>query len=1257
MASILKWASNAAHTVGNDISRGVAQINPLDNGRTWQNPQGNAPQQQAKGQAPPSALQQLTHNGVTNVAGSTVKFVPQFAENYANTFANIGNRLGGGHNMTIQQNMGGTPVLNKALQFSGATGKNKQLAGNVAQIGLSAAAPGVDALASRGAAIAVPKVAPLIVKQLAPRVISNATLGAGYNAASAYGEGANAKQIAAAAGAGAALGAAVPIAGAGIKAVTPLVAKGTSAALNKGAEAVNLKFNGLSPKQIITNPDHLKALDQYQQSVYNQKQLPVASQQRVQNALHDIKNTNGLDFLSGSSKARADRVAAYQEQHATALPAYQQHLMRPRLASDQMGAVGKNIRQQAPQEQPPIASTPQKVVQNKLTLGAKAGRQNIGPEVQSQVSGEHTVRSTQALQDAAVGNANKSGLDATIQQAHEALAVPQGKIDDSTVALAQQAIERADEAGRHQDAVGIHDALSEHLVKQGQTIQAASLLYRLSPQGLFYKGMRDLKKGGTTVTPELESKLRGLTNDVKNAGSQDAKDRALAQFHKTVADHIPQGKMNGILSVWKAGLLSGIKTQGGNAESNAAFAAGHALSNPIAAGVDKLISLKTGQRTKTAFAGGYTGGFKKGIGTGADTMKSGIDMRNLEGSKYETHGELRFNNKLANTIIAKPTNLVFRGMNAADQPWYYGAEANTLRDLVKADGLNKGLKGKQLGEYVKQTAANPSVDLLNRAKLAAQKSVLGQDSKLASSFSKFAQEHPAAQILAPFVKVPTNFLTRTIDFTPAGPLKEVISQVRKGKFDQRALSEAIGEGITGTGAIVLGAHLANEGLLSGQYPTDQKEQQRWKAEGIQPNSVKVGNKWISLNYLGPVGMLFGAGKDYQNAVARGDNGTAQAVAGFGKNLTGQSFLTGFSGFANAINDPQRSASKFINSQAASIVPSIVADIANSTDHMQRQADTIGQSIQARLPGARNTLPVKQDVYGNPLTQRTDPINLLANPLRPSNAKGTDNPVVSEVNRLHNVDPNNAALQVTPIPVNKSIKIGTQNIKLTNQQAYNLQHQVGQYTQQQWGALIQTPQYQNMSDTEKANALNSIRATATEVATRDFVTKNNVATYTKPASAKAVAMASGSKDIAGLAAKTSKKSSGVPRIPKNPHPLPKTTSTTYDQKTNTWTQTSSKTGRVVKIASDGTRTVVNAGTRKARASSGVRVARSSGTTRTSRTRVPKVTTVKVPKMKAYKQTAFHTPKLKAPKLASAKISRRKIPSYAMKTPKVTKRNQG
>jgi hypothetical protein len=891
-------------------------------------------------------------------------------------------------------------------------------------------------------------------------------------------------------------------------------------------------FNGLKSHQIITNPDNLNALHAYHDSVIHQAPLSVPEQQNVVNAMHNVKNTNGLDFLSGAPLDRANRIDGYMKQWQGALPKYQATLANPKpsLLTDEAGAVGKNIREPQPNLEPSVQppkrqlpATPN-VVENRLTKGGKAGRQNLSSEVQGQISGEHFVRNTQALQDAATQQADQLPLDQLIQQAHDALAVKPGQIDDSIVAKAQQAFERADAAGRHADATAIHDALSEHLVKNGQTIQAASLLYRLSPQGLLYKSLRDLKKAG--LSPEeltkVEAKLRSQSNDIKAATNLDAKERAMAVFHKTVADNMPKSAANGALSVWKAGLLSGIKTQGGNFVSNATFGALHNISNPIAAGVDKLISLKTGERTKTATLRGIGQGTSHGLGTGLDTMKTGIDARNIGGGKYEIHGELNFKNPVIQNVFGKTSNLVFRGMNAADQPFYYAALKNNLADLAKADGINKGLHGAELEQHIINTMNNPTTKIAETAKLAAQKAVLAQDSKIASSLTQFTQNHPAAQILAPFIKVPTNFLTRTLDYTPVGAIKEVTKQIQAGKLDQRALSEAIGEATTGSAVIYLGAQLANHNLLSGQYPqNDQKEAARWKAEGIQPNSVKIGRTWIGLNYLGPVGLLFGAGKDYIDAAKRGDNGFMQALTGFGKNLTGQSFLTGFSGFANAINDPQRSAKSFVNSQAGSIVPTWSADLANLTDRFQREANTVTQSIESRIPGARNTLPVKQDVYGNQLTQRTGAVNQLLNPLKPSDQRG--NTVINEVSRLHSADPNNKDLQVTPTPINKSISINGQNIKLNNQQVHDLQQAVGQYTQQKWGELIQTKQYKDMTDAQKATALDNLRKTATEVATRDYITKNNIAEYNKPASKKAVQLANGSKSITDFA-KTSTKGS-------------------------------------------------------------------------------------------------------------------------------------
>ncbi len=771
-------------------------------------------------------------------------------------------------------------------------------------------------------------------------------------------------------------------------------------------------------------------------------------------------------------------------------------------------------------------------VQNKFTKGAKQGKQNVSPEVQAEVKGSHKVRNTKALQESAVAKADSAGIDKTIADAHTALQKPLGKIDDKVVADAQQAIERADAAGRTEDAVNLHDQLSEHLTKQGQSIQAASLFYKLSPQGQLYKAMRDIRKAdstGKTLTPELESKLRIQVDDIKKAEPGEAKDRAQAVFQKTVRDNIPASKINGVLSVWKAGLLSGVKTHTGNALSNGVFGLLKKLSDIPSAGIDTAISAVTGKRSKVFTTRGVGSGAAKGGKLGVETLRTGIDMRNMAaGGKYDGHGELNFKNPVINAVFAKPSNLVFRAMNAGDQPFYYAAAKNTLNDLAITEAKNKGLRGAERESFVQNFVKNPTTKAAETAKAAAEKAVLGQDSKFAANLSHLAQEHPAVQVLVPFIKVPTNFLTRTLDYTPVGYVKAFVKKgIRPGKgFDQRAFSEALGEATTGSAVLYMGAELAKNSLLSGAYPTDAKEQQRWKAQGIQPNSVKVGNKWISLNYLGPMGLLLGAGKEFHDAAGQGNNGYTQALASFGKNLAGQSFLSGFSSFANALTDPGRYLDNLKKSEASSLVPSWANDLANLTDKYQRQAGGATDAIKAKIPGLRKGLPVKTDVYGNGLDQRASPGRLTADPLRPSNDITNKNPVVAEVSRLHGVNPNNSDLQVTPTPPT-SLNVEGKTVKLSDSQKYELNNLVGKQIQDNWGKLIKTSEYKALSDIDKAKALSNLRSDTTTLAERQYVVDNNLGTYTKSPDRSVQALGQGQSVLGDYATNTQKSgASGV-----------------------------------------------------------------------------------------------------------------------------------
>lgn len=760
----------------------------------------------------------------------------------------------------------------------------------------------------------------------------------------------------------------------------------------------------------------------------------------------------------------------------------------------------------------------------------------VSPEVKAQTDASYTSDTMKGAAERAQAHITKVGADKSLEQTLSELATKRGTASRDTLA-------RAIEHAKAQDALGteagsamaskLYELAGEHASAHGQSSQILAAIAKRSPAGLRNKAFRDLKANGVDLTkPEnahIKKEIQDHIDTIKGMPDGPAKDFQVAILQKAVGKHLPQKATDQAISLWKAGLLSGTRTHSGNIVSNTTFGILKKASDPLSAAADTVMSLRPGgKRTKTMTGRGLIAGTKESGAHIKTTLKTGIDQRTIS-DKYEQHAELNTNNKLLKPIFSA-ANGVFRALGAEDQPTYYAALKNSLYDQAKADGFNKELTGKALRAHMEALVKAPTEQMVATAEKEANKSVLAYDtfaSKAVQGIHKGIDNlpggseagktaaHAVVNILAPFVRVPAAFISRTIDFTAAGPFKEAISQIAHGKFDQRALSQAIGEGATGTGVIALGIALSQHNLISGDFPkNDQKEQARWKAEGITPNSVRIGDKWVSLNYLGPLGLLFNAGHKMQTAEGESAATKAgQAVAGLGQGLLGQSFLQGFSGLSDAINNPQQSAKSYLNSQTASIVPGAVNDVANATDKYQRQANSVPQAISNRIPGLREKSPVKTDVYGNKLEQNGQGAGVL-NPTRPS--QNLTNPVIREVNRLHTVNPQDSTLQVTPTPVGRTVTIDKKNITLNDAQRSALQAAVGQETQSKWGELIKTAEYKAMDDNQKAAALNNIKGLASESATRAYVVKNNIGAYSKPESSKAIALSQGTNNIADLA---------------------------------------------------------------------------------------------------------------------------------------------
>ena len=716
----------------------------------------------------------------------------------------------------------------------------------------------------------------------------------------------------------------------------------------------------------------------------------------------------------------------------------------------------------------------------------------VSPQTQKKVSGEYNVRSTKKLAISA-DEFSKGNINKVTKEVNSRLDVPTGKINDQDIADSIAVAKRLDAKGDHEQATLIYDKLAEHGTKGGQAIQAFSLLKNRTPDGLKFQAVKQLKKNGVKLTGDEEKQLGKLIDGVRKSKGE-ARDRAIYETFDFVSRKLPTSTGDKIVNFWRAGLLTAPRTTGGNILGNTTEAATRELwTNPVAVATDRFFSMFTGKRTKT-LAGGRLKGAKEGIEKGIDYLKTGYDPRNVPNMKYDAPRRVNYKNKVVDTYV----NGVYRWMGGQDQPFYYAAKSAAAYDLAKADGLNLKLKGKDLGEYIDKAISDENwkpqtfktaKDATDYGKYAVyqNETVLGN---MASGLKKSAgKARPVADFLMPFTQVPSSVAMRIVDRTPIGVAKEVVSQIKNKSFDQRAMSEAIANGSFGVPVLAAGYALAQSGMITGAYPQDSKERKLWDAEGKQPYSVKVGDRWYSLNYMQPFGTILSMGKQVADDKAEGKSDTESwmnAVATAAKSVENQSFLQGINGALSAVNDPQRSMKQYVNSTASGVIPNFVRSGATAADPYQREVKDAKEAFISGVPGARQSLNTKLDMFGNDLPARDNFLNQYFNPLRPSKVRDTDN-ITKELRRLQDADNG-----IVPTEFNKK-SIG--GVELNRDQIRKLNQQTNNAVQVVWGNVVQDPRYKQMEDGDKKRTLEKIKEVIAENSKLKFINDNGIKSTT------------------------------------------------------------------------------------------------------------------------------------------------------------------
>lgn len=644
-------------------------------------------------------------------------------------------------------------------------------------------------------------------------------------------------------------------------------------------------------------------------------------------------------------------------------------------------------------------------------------------------------------------------------------------IAKGTVLLADS-LHRGDAA----TAEKISNALSAKGTGLGQAVSMFNTINRTTPSGAFH--------WATNLGADSKTAQNFYKQALKVDKMAEGQDKNIARYR--LAESISQldpsnGAKQGV-ELWRSLLLTGPRTHTGNLLSNTIESGTkQGLVNPLAAAIDKGVGLVTGKRSRGLTVKGFGSGAKQGADNAKVYLKTGYNPLNA-GGKYEANGTT-FNNNWGGKIAKGISQPIYRVLGAADQPYRVAARSQALAEQAKAAALNKGLKGQARTDFVKQFMAKPPRAALEHATQIGDRSVFGNQTimgQIAGSIKrpvtmKGKQVYSGAlgEFVVPFTQVPSSIATRIVERSPLGfasAAKDIVNAARGKGFDQYMFTEKLANATVGTGAsLAVGKELADHNMITLGYPTDNKEKELWKQEGKQPYSVNIGGKWLSLNYVQPFGSMLAWGAAYQTARKNGDSmdkAAAQAAGEAGKAVTSQSFLQGVSGALNAVTDPAKSAGKYVQSAAQSLIPGFVRTTAVATDPNQREVSNPGQAIRAGIPGWRKGLPAKQDNFGNDLssgnTNIISSIDAAINPLKPSNA-GSTSPTTSELRRLQD---NKQGIVPTTIATD-SLGKGT---SLNADQKRQLQGMYGQGVQEAWSQIIKDPRYKNLSDEAKKKVL-------------------------------------------------------------------------------------------------------------------------------------------------------------------------------------------
>lgn len=245
---------------------------------------------------------------------------------------------------------------------------------------------------------------------------------------------------------------------------------------------------------------------------------------------------------------------------------------------------------------------------------------------------------------------------------------------------------------------------------------------------------------------------------------------------------------------------------------------------------------------------------------------------------------------------------------------------------------------------------------------------------------------PGGKWIVPFLQTPTNILKQGIEYSPLG-----ITTLHGAKEPMAQLAKTI---IGST--VFVGAYTAvNAGLTTWDAPTNENEKAEFYAAGLQPYSMKIGDKWVSYNKLGPLSYPIAMASALKWAEENGAD--EEHLKKMGEGLIGilqffsdQSYVRGFGDWIDSARGDTYKLQRAITNIPSQLVPlrALQGWFARLIDPVYRKAGTPLESMATQVPFLSKTLEPYKTPEGGP-SKRDFPLLNAFTPAKVTQEKSTE----------------------------------------------------------------------------------------------------------------------------------------------------------------------------------------------------------------------------------------------------------------------------